>query len=53
MSATSSATEVAASADTMRSLIRHNGSRMLHLEYWSQLWSDSVHAVTVNGPSTA
>src|SRR6187399_3200649 len=53
ISVASSATDVAASAEIIRSLIRQRGSRMLHFEYWSQLWSVSEHAVTVSGPSTA
>ena len=37
----------------MRSLIRHSGSRMLHLEYWPQFSASVEQAVTVSGPSIA
>ena len=42
-----------ASAVSTRSLMRHSGSRTLHLVYCSQAWSSVEQAVTVRGPSTA
>src|SRR5690606_31287046 len=52
-STTISASVQPASDCRMRSLMRHSGSRTLHLLYWTQPWSSVEQAVTVSGPSTA
>ena len=52
-SAEISSSEQVASADTIRSLIFHSGSRTLHFAYWPQFSSSVEHAVTVSGPSIA
>ena len=52
-SAEISSSEQVASAETIRSLIFHSGSRTLHFAYWPQFSSSVEQAVTVNGPSMA
>ena len=48
-----SCSEQVDSAETMRSRMRHSGSRTLHFAYWSQFSASVEHAVTVSGPSIA